>query len=206
MDPTAAYIAGFLALDNPQLDRLAREEEGRSDIQPSVGLEAGKLLGLLVRLTRAQRVLELGSCLGYSAIWLGQALRTTGGRLVSVEYDEGLFREASDNIAAAGLADIVEMIRGDAQLVIEQLQGPFDLVLQDSSKPLYPLLLERCIALTRQFGLLVADDALFKPRGIRAELSEPVDEYNRRVFADERLYSTILPIGDGVTLSVKLSD
>jgi len=206
MNETINYITSFLSLDNAQLETLAHEEMNRNDIQPSIGLEVGKLLGLLIRMTRAQRVLELGTCLGYSTIWLAQALQTTGGKLISVEYKESLCQETRRNIAIAGLADVVELIEGDARVIVEQLDGPFDMIVQDSDKSLYPLLLERCIALTRKFGIIVADDALFKPRGIPASFSEPIHHYNQLVFADARLYSTILPMGDGVTISVKLSD
>lgn len=206
MDETANYIASFLSVDNVQLETLALEEMNRNDVQPSIGPEVGKLLGLLIRLMRAQHVLELGTCLGYSTIWLAQALQATGGKLLSIEYNDDLFEETHKNIAIAGLADVVELVRGDARIVIEQLDGPFDMIVQDSDKSLYPLLLERCIKLTRKFGIIVADDALFKPRGIPTFLSEPTHHYNQQVFADARLYSTILPIGDGLTLSVKLSD
>lgn len=206
MDETAEYIASFLSFDNPRLATLADEELHRKDIWPSIGPEVGRLLSLLIRLTRAQCVLEMGTCVGYSTIWLAQALQTTGGRLVAVEYNPKLLAETRQNVASAGLADVVELIEGDARVVIEQLDGPFDLILQDSDKTLYARLLERSIALTRKYGVLVADDVLFMPRGVDAFLSEPIHEYNRRVFADPRLYSTILPIGDGVTISVKISD
>ncbi len=126
--------------------------------------------------------------------------------MVSIEYKDDLFEETKTNIAHAGLADVVELIKGDASVVVEQEHGPFDMILQDSDKNLYPLLLERSIVLTRKLGVIVADDTLFKPRGIPAVFSEPMHDYNQRVFADKRLYSTILPIGDGVTISVKLCD
>lgn len=206
MDDTVNYITNFLTLDNVQLENIAQEEMDRNDIQPSIGPEVGKLLGLLIRLTRAQRVLELGTCLGYSTVWLAQALQTTGGKLISVEYNDALYEETRSNLSLAGLEDVVELIRGDARTVIEQVQGPFDMIVQDSDKSLYPLLLERSVQLTRKFGIIVADDALFKPRGIPAKFSDPVHQYNQLVFADARLYSTILPIGDGITISVKLSD
>ncbi len=206
MDETANYIAHFLTIDNVQLETIDHEAMNRDDIRPSIGPEVGKLLGLLIRLTRARRVLEMGTSMGYSTIWLAQALQSTGGKLVSIEYDDGLFEETQRNVALAGLADVVELIKGDARVVIEQVHGPFDMILQDSDKSLYSPLLERSIALTRKFGIIVADDALFKPRGIPAPFSELMHDYNERVFADSRLYSTILPIGDGVTISVKLCD
>jgi len=163
-------------------------------------------LALLVRLIQAQRVLEFGTSLGYSAIWLGEALRTTGGSLISIEREERLFRQAQKNVAAAGLSDVVELVLGDAQDVIETLEGPFDVIFQDSDKSLYPVLLEKCIGLTRDYGLIVADDALFKPLGRPDRQSAPIHVYNQKVFSDGRLYSTILPVGDGLTLSVKLKN
>lgn len=200
------YILGLISLDHPILEEITQNEIRRTDIQPSVGSQAGKLLGLLVRLMGAQNALEFGTCLGYSTICLALALQTNGGQLTSIEYDQNLFKETQRNIATAGVSSVVKLIHGDASKVIEKLDGPFDMILQDSDKRLYPELLDICIQKTRMHGLLIADDTLFLPRGIPEKFSAPVHEYNRRVFSDPRLYSTILPIGDGITLSVKVSE
>ena len=204
MDKITSYISSFLTLDNDHLTPVAGQEESMPDVRPSVGPEVGKFLGLLVRLIRAGRVLELGTSLGYSAIWLGEALRETGGRLISVEINQELFHHAQKNVLAAGLSDVVDLVLGDARSVVARLTGPFDLVFQDSDKGLYPDLLDRCIELTRLHGLIVADDALFKALGRPDRLSDPVHRYNQLVFSYPRLYSTILPVGDGVTISVKI--
>jgi predicted O-methyltransferase YrrM len=204
MDEIASYIANFIALDNSTLASVSEQERIRVNVRPSIGPEVGQFLGLLIRLIQAKRVLEFGTSLGYSAIWLGEALRTTGGRLLSVEREEELYRQAQKNLVAAGLSDVVELVLGDVQDVIETLEGPFDLIFQDSDKRLYPVLLEKCIELTRDYGLIVADDALFKPLGRPGPVSAPIHGYNQRVFSDERLYSTILPVGDGLTISLKL--
>jgi len=206
MDDIPLYLAGFLSLDNATLASVLKQERLSSNLRPSIGPEVGRFVALLVRLIRAQRVLEFGTSLGYSAIWLGEALRTTGGSLISIEREEQLFRQAQKNVAAAGLSDVVELVLGDAGDVIETLEGPFDVIFQDSDKSMYPLLLEKCIELTRDYGLIVADDALFKPLGRPDHVSAPIDLYNQRAFSDGRLYSTILPLGDGLTLSVKLKN
>jgi predicted O-methyltransferase YrrM len=198
------YIKDFIPLDNSLLAALTQEEERREDVIPSIGYETGRFFGLLVRLMQAERVLEFGTCLGYSTIWLAEALKTTGGALTSIEYDEKFFRETEANLEKAGVRDRVELIQGDASAVIHELLGPFDIVFQDSEKSLYPLMLDRCIDLTRDNGLLIADDALFKAMDREEEKSVPIHEYNEKVFADPRLYSTILPVGDGITLSVKV--
>jgi predicted O-methyltransferase YrrM len=205
MDPAAKYILDFISTGNKHLDRIAREEELRQDVQPSIGVEVGRFLALLVRVMQAKRVLELGTSLGYSTVCLAQALKVTGGRLTSIECHKGRCLDAKKNVSAAGLSDVVELLLGDAAVLVESLQGPFDLILQDSDKALYPRLLDRCINLTRENGVIVADDTLFKPRGISDKFSAPVHQYNEMVFAEPRLFSTILPIGDGITVSVKMT-
>ncbi|WP_242877005.1 O-methyltransferase [Alkaliphilus peptidifermentans] len=173
-------------------------------INPSIGIEVGKVVGLLTRSINAKRVLEFGTCLGFSTICIGEALKETGGRLISVEKNIDMYEETKKNIKLAGVSEVVELICGDAGKVIEEVKGPFDIILQDSSKELYTTMLENCIDITRKGGLIIADDTLFKPMGMPAQYSVPVDKYNEKVFADKRLYSIILPIGDGVTISMKL--
>jgi predicted O-methyltransferase YrrM len=204
VDRVASYIASFITLDNSLLESVSEQERNTANARPNIGAEVGKFVGLLVRLIQAKQVLELGTGLGYSTIWLGEALRTTGGKLISVENDANIHSRAQKNVAAAGLSSIVELVLGDAPGVVETLKGPFDLILQDSGKSLYPLLLERCIQLTRDYGIIVADDALFRPLGVSEGLSDPIHNYNQMVFSDQRLYSTILPVGDGLTISIKL--
>ncbi len=200
------YIETFINPDNDYLNELQKQNDTRKDIQPSVGLHTGKMLGLLIRLMEAKRVLEFGTCIGYSAVWLGEALKSTGGKLITVEFDKDIYSEAKENIEKAGLNSVVDLIHGDASEVMNELEGKFDMILQDSAKTLYPQMIEKCIELTRKNGLIIADDTLFKPMGIPEKFSAPMDEYNRMVFSDERLYSTILPIGDGATISIKLCD
>lgn len=200
------YIEKFISFDNNQLKAITEEGEKRKDIQPFIGQQTGKLLGFLIRLVNAQRVLEFGTCLGYSTIWLAQALKETGGELISVEYREDLFESTKRNVESAGLSGVVKLVLGDAANFIKTVDGPFDLILQDSDKGLYPSMLEDCIRLTRKNGLIIADDALFEPMGIPLKFSQPVHDYIEKVFSDSRLYSTILPIGDGVIISTKLTD
>lgn len=206
MNKITEYIESFINNDNKYLEEILRQDEKRDDIQPSVGIQAGKLLGLLIRSTGAKRVLEFGTCLGYSTVWLAQALKENGGRLISVEYNKELYETTKRNIEEAGLSEVVELILGDAGKVIDEIKGPFDMILQDSDKSLYCEMLEKCINLTRKNGFIVADDVLFKPMGIPEKFSDPVHEYVEKIFSDKRLYSTILQIGDGVAISVKLCD
>ncbi|MFH1144874.1 MAG: O-methyltransferase [Candidatus Eisenbacteria bacterium] len=203
-EKSLAYIEAFLHPLNPHLAEVDKQYEHHEKAQPNIGVHVGGFLSWLVRMMQARRVLEFGTCLGYSTIVLAEALRETGGRLIAVESNADFFAHAQRNVKTAGLSDIVEMIHGDAAVVIDELEGPFDLILQDSAKPLYPRLLDVCIRKIRPFGVLAADDALFRPFGVREELAGPIHEYLERIFADPRLISTILPIGDGLAISVRV--
>ena len=202
------YIEQFLQSDNKHLDKIFSDVRIRDNrkIQPEIGLPVGKFIGLIIRTIDAKRVQEFGTCLGYSTIWIAEALKHTKGKLTAIELESELFAETKRNVKQAGLENIVELIQGDASVIIDKLEPPFDLILQDSDKPLYPVMLEKCINLVRKNGLLLADDALLKPMKVQKELSKPLHRYNEMVFADKRLYSTILPIGDGLTVSVKMED
>jgi predicted O-methyltransferase YrrM len=205
MNNITEYILSFIDSHHPILTAIDAETHQRSDLQPTVGPEVGRLLALLVRLTGARRVLEFGTSLGYSTLCLGEALQATGGKLTSVELREDLCAATRSSVEKAGLSSIIEVLQGDALKVAAELTGPYDLILQDADKALYPQMLERVIGLTRINGLIVADDALFKALDLPEKFSAPVHRYNELVFQDQRLLSTILPIGDGVTVSLKIA-
>lgn len=204
------YIKNYIInseKDNDVLSKILDAERlGEEDIEPSVGVEVGRFLRLLIQLTQAKRVLEFGTCMGYSTISIAQALKYTGGKVLSVEYDEKRYLMTKKNVEEAGLGNIVELIHGDAVKVADGLTDQFDIILQDADKRIYPSMLETCIRLTRTNGVIIADDTLFKFRGWDRFTSAPLSAYNKLVFNDHRLLSTILPIGDGVTVSVKLSE
>ncbi|MDP2959876.1 MAG: class I SAM-dependent methyltransferase, partial [candidate division Zixibacteria bacterium] len=123
------YIESFIPAGNEQLIKIIHQQDTRNDTNPTIGLQVGMFLSLLIRMMQAKRVLEFGTCLGYSTVWLAQALRTTGGKLISIEQKKEFLEITRKNIAEAGLSDVVELIWGDANVVIDQIEGPFDLIL-----------------------------------------------------------------------------
>lgn len=205
MDKISTYIESFIATSNPVLKRIAQEYERRDDLIPNIGLQAGRFLAWLVCLTKAERVMEFGSCIGYSTIALAEALKKNNGVLTSIEADENYYKETKRNVQDAGLEDVVTLVHGDAAVEIDRFKGPFDLILQDAEKSLYPIMLDKCVERIKTNGILAADDALFKPVGKDEEESRAIHKYNQKVFADHRLVSTILPIGDGITISIKVA-
>lgn len=199
------YVRMFLKRDNPLIGQLEETNSGRDDIQPSIEPELGKFLGLIIRLTGAKRVLEIGSGIGYSALWLGEAVKSTGGKLVTIDNHERTHKEVVDNIGKAGLSDVVESVLGDAEEILPSMKSGWDLVFQDGGKYLYPLLYTEIISMIKKGGLIIADDTMFRVNSsVRKGLGIYTDEYNRKVFSDPGLYSVMLPVGHGITISMKL--
>jgi predicted O-methyltransferase YrrM len=203
-DKFSRYIESFLASDNPRTDELLADVQVNKNFQPEIGLQVGKFLGLLIRTKPKANILEIGSSLGYSTIWLAAAARQVGGRVNSYEIDSDFYRETRRNLELAGLQEWVELHNADFVAASAAIDNKFDLILQDSDKMIYPQTLECMIELTKLGGIIVADDTLFKPAGVPARLSKYMHEYNKLVFGDQRLYSTILPLGDGITVSLRI--
>lgn len=205
---TQNYIKSFLKPDHPLLTELEKSNSTRNDIQPPVEFETAKLLSLLIQFSNAQNVLELGTSNGYSTIWLATALKKTGGKIVTIESKDRLHAEAVINIEKAGFSSTCKLIFGDAEVEAQKLleqKKQFDIIFQDCGKYLYPKMLEITVKLLRPGGIIVADDTLFKVNeNVRENLGKHTDEYNKAVFSHPELYSTILNIGHGLTVSLKL--
>jgi predicted O-methyltransferase YrrM len=210
-DAIEHYLAGLNRASDPVLDDIARGNATRG--LPLVDAEVGALLRVLATSISATRILEIGTAIGYSGIWLARAL-PAGGMLVTMEFDEERAREARDNFAKAGVSDRVSVVTGDAQLKIAKVSGPFDLIFQDGDKKLYTPLLDRLVGLLRPGGLLITDNVLWDgevvPGFQKAPRQNPDDtlaiiEYNQRVAAHPQLVTSIVPLRDGVSISVKRS-
>jgi predicted O-methyltransferase YrrM len=203
----AQYLSDFIKHDDGFLDELKKANRSRNDIQPMIEMEIGKLLVFLIKLTKARKVLELGTSNGYSSIWMANALKGTGGHITTIEGHDRMAEEAQKNLNEAGV-DNVELIKGKIETVLPELiskKKKYDLIFQDSGKYLYPLMLENTVKLCKKGGIIIADDTLFRViETVRSGLGDYTHDYNRAVFAHKKLFSTILPIGHGLTMSYRL--
>lgn len=191
-----------------ELLRAIREEIPRRGLpEIHVSPEEGRLLQLLLRAVGAARVLEIGTLAGYSAVWMAYALPPEG-RLITIEKEARYADVAREFLRGSGLDAIVEVRVGAALNVLEQLgsDGPFDAVFIDADKANYPRYLGWCLRHVRKGGLIIADNAYWDGRVVDPEDREAgtlgIREYNRRAAEDPRLTSLILPIRDGIVVSV----
>jgi caffeoyl-CoA O-methyltransferase len=208
-DALARYLAGLNRWPNPEADAL--ERDGRARGLPVVHAETGRLLHLLASAIGARRILEIGAAIGHSTTWLAQAL-PPDGLLISIERAPDRAAAARANLERAGLSGRATIMIGEAERLIWKVAGPFDLIFQDGDKEQYEPMLDRLVALLRPGGLLVADNALWDGEVVPGFVTEPkrspgsiaaIAGYNRRITSDDRLRSMILPIGDGVAVSLK---
>jgi len=163
----------------------------------SLSEEDGRFLRVMIVSSNAKRVLEIGGANGYSAIWMGLALRQTGGRLVSIEYDPTRARIAADNVRKAALSDIVTVVPGDAFEAVPKLQGEFDFVFLDAWKRDYKRFLDLLLPRMRARGLFLAHNVVNKQAEMREFLSA--------IHSSPELWTTIVrPSDEGMSVSLKV--
>jgi predicted O-methyltransferase YrrM len=158
--------------------------------------ETGRLLWIVVRATRATRILEVGTSNAFSTIWLADAARSTGGRVVTLEVNPDKIALARANLALAGLDGVAEIIEGPAADTLPVLPGPFDLVFLDADRPSYLTYLELVVPKLRPGGLLIADNVTSHASELR--------DYLLRVKSHPQLFAVTVPVGNGEEIALKL--
>ena len=204
------YIEHLFGTSDEVLESTLRNSRrgGLPDI--NVSPNQGRLLRLLVEISGARRILEIGTLGGYSAIHLARGL-PEDGELISLELDEHHANVARNNVERAGLSDTVEIRVGDAHRLLTDLiengEDPFDFVFIDADKGGYPDYLEASLRLVRPGALIVGDNTIrggtvLDPQEGTARATR---EFNRLVAEDPRLYGIVLPLIreriDGMTIA-----
>jgi predicted O-methyltransferase YrrM len=185
-----------LERERPIMENSGPELRARRDeLLLAVGPDTATILNVLAKGMRAQTLLEVGSSYGYSTIFLAEAARATGGKLISLELAPDKVRYARERLVRAGLDRFVDFRIGSALETLSQLPGPFDFVLIDLWKDLYVPCLE-LIYDKLSPGALVAADNMLLPEMARPD----AEKYQRRV-RELEFDTLLLPVGSGVELS-----
>lgn len=202
------YIESFLPPRQIEVERLeAHAKENQIPIMDRIGIES---LLLLLKLLRPKRVLEIGTAIGYSAIRIAQALPEAV--VVTIERDEERFKQAFTNIKALNLESRIRVLCGDALAMAKELEGerPFDVLFIDAAKGQYQRFFELYSPLVAPGGVIFSDNVLF--RGLVSEETVPkrwqslvkkIRHYNEWLMRQEGYETMILPVGDGLAVSIK---
>ena len=205
------YLLANSLREHPALEQLREETSRLPGAGMQIAPEQGQFMALLVELTGARRVLEIGCFTGYSALAMALALPPDGG-LITLEANPEPVEVGRRAWAAAGVADRIEVRIGLAlerldELLQEDSAETFDLAFIDADKKSYDAYYERALKLVRTGGLILLDNVLWG-----GAVADPADHerqtevlraMNAKLHRDERISLSLLPIGDGLTMALK---
>jgi len=193
----------------PERDDVLREmeEDAAARKVPIVGPAVGRLLHQLALMIGAKTVFEMGSAIGYSTIWWARALGP-GGKVFYTDGSKQNAEIARKNLQRAGVMDRVEIHVGDALEILSEQKTPFDIIFNDVDKEDYPRVLRLAPTRLRKGGLFVTDNVLWSGRvAAPGQTLDPTTkailEFNRQLYRTPDLLTTIIPLRDGVSVSLK---
>lgn len=202
------YLQSFGQETDPLI--LELEDFAEKNSVPILSKDSARLLAILISMTEPKRVLELGTAIAYSSIIIAKNLKKKG-ILHTIEKSQDNIKLAKENISKAGLNDKIILMEGNAFDVMPRLDKKYDFIFLDADKRDYKRLFDYCLILLKKDGIIFVDNLLWK--GYAASPRVPADqksstndirEFNKIFTSQKSLMTTILPVGDGIGLGIKL--
>lgn len=187
------------------------EKEAIADEVPIIRKEMGNLLKVLLQLVQPERILEVGTAVGYSSILMSENM-PENCKITTIENYDKRIPVAKNNFKRAGKEDVITLIEGDALEVLKTLEGPYDFIFMDAAKGQYINYLLDVKRVLRKGGLLISDNILQEGEIVESRyavtrrnrtIHTRIREYVYELTHSEDFVTSIVPIGDGITLSVK---
>ncbi len=198
------YLYRIAAPRDPLLEKM--EEYADSHAVPIIGPLVGRLLYNLAKASQSKKILEIGTAIGYSGIWLARAVAPVKGSVTTIDLDPDRVKIAKKNISEAGLERTVKVIEGNALKVLPTLKEEFDMIFLDSDKDVYPDAFKMSVPMLRKGGLFLADNALWGgdvAKGGKSKDTQSMIKFNRLVSEFPGMSTVIVPLRDGVLVSLK---
>jgi caffeoyl-CoA O-methyltransferase len=198
------YLKSLAPTDDIILKEM--EELGKERNFPIVGPLVGKLLHQLALTIGAERIFEMGSGFGYSAYWFAKAVHDSG-TVFFTEFSKDNAHLALNFFKRAEVDDRIKIHVGDSLSILDSIPGHFDIIFNDIDKEHYPLVVEKASNRLRKGGLLIADNILWFGRVLRdgdSSSTKGVKEFTRLLLSEKGFLTTIIPIRDGISISLKL--
>lgn len=211
MEVVAGYVSDYIRSLEKSKDELLIEMENYAieNLVPIIEVEVARFLEFLVALKKPNRILEIGTAIGYSSIIMKRAF--PDAKITTIEIDEKNFLKAKEFIKKAGYEKDIDIIFADANDALDFINDKYDLIFMDAAKGQYISFFEKSIDKLKQEGILISDNILF--RGLVAKEKNNVRRKNtivRRlkdfleiITNDENFRTTIIPIDDGMAISYK---
>jgi len=204
---TGEKVERYLYSLLPERDAVLAEMEAQAQQRniPIVGPAVGRLLYQLARMVNAKTVFEAGSAIGYSTLWWARAVGE-GGRVVYTDSDKKNADEARGYFQRAGVLERVDIRIGDAlEVLSEQRPASYDIIFNDVDKEDYPRVFKLAAPRVRPGGLFITDNALWSGKVVdpQDEESRAIAEFNRLLHGSKEMFTTIIPLRDGVAVAMK---
>ena len=222
LDVLHPSINGYLQDIIPERDEVLTEMEAhaRANRFPIVGPLVGRVLHQLVLLTNPTRIFEMGSGFGYSAYWMAKALRQPEAGIICTDGSQENADRAAGYLARGGIADRIDYRVGNALEIIDETEGDFDIIYNDIDKDGYPEAFRKAIPRLRSGGLFITDNMLWLGRVVTYDTDADVQgldeeeqwthkttvgvkELTRLLYSSPDLFTTIIPLRDGVSVAIK---
>lgn len=202
----------------PERDAVLTEMEAyaRERRFPIVGPLVGRVLHQLVLLTNPKRIFEMGSGFGYSAYWMAKALREPDASIICTDGSQENAERAAAYLARGGIAERIDYRVGNALNIIDETEGEFDIIYNDIDKDGYPEAFRKAIPRLRSGGLFITDNMLWMGRVVQDvpevapedeqwlhEATRGVKELTRLLYSSPDVFTTIIPLRDGISVAVK---
>lgn len=208
MDIVNAHIVDYLLNVTPERDSVLEdmEEYALARNFPIIGPLVGRLLYVLTKTNKAVRVLELGSGFGYSAYWFAKALGKDG-EVICTEGNPDNAEHAQSYFHRAKITQKIKFCVGDALKLIDEVDGQFDIIFNDIDKHQYPKAFRKALPRLRKGGLFISDNVLWNGKVLNEKPDSDtagILTFNRLIYSSKELFTTIIPLRDGVSISIKL--
>lgn len=207
------FVTYINSLDRGNTEFLNQlERQALSDQVPIIRREMQSLLKVLITMKQPKRILEVGTAVGFSTILMGE-YGPKDAEIITIEKYEKRILIARENFKKAGLDQRITLLEGDALEIMGTLQEPFDFIFMDAAKGQYINFLEDCLRLLKVGGVLLSDNVLqdgdiiesrFAINRRNRTIHSRMREYLYTIKNHEQLTTAVLPLGDGVTISIKM--
>lgn len=213
---TQDNVNTFLREVQPLCDGLLGEiqKEAMENNVPIIPPEVVHLLGVILQIKKPVNILEIGTAVAFSSIFMSQYIPDYG-TITTIERFDVMKAQAIKNIKKVGLEKTIHIIDGDATEILPTLKGSYDVIFLDAAKAQYNIFLPECIRLLPIGGILIADDVLQNGSIAQSRFSVPrrqrtihkrMRNFLWNVSHSEQLQSSIIPIGDGVAICYKVAE
>jgi len=204
-----AYINSLNQGENPFLDAL--EKEARASYVPIIRKEMKNFLRVMLKMQNPKKILEIGTAIGFSALFMAEQVKKDC-KITTIENYDKRIPIALENFKKANRQEQIKLIAGDALEVLEKLEDPFDFIFLDAAKGQYCSYLPHLLRLLPEGGILVSDNVLQEGELMESHfiverrnrtIHKRMREYLYEITHSQELFTSVIPLGDGVTVSIR---